>query len=412
MAVKVFVFVLDIIQMRGFNLLLLYFNLLLCLSLPGLAQIQTISVKPSVTNNRIKTFDEDNHLVFYHNGKNKKGILIYLPASSHLTSSAKLFCNVAAEAGYIVFALAYAGTDILYDACAHNTMLTCFEDIHREIVEGKNYNPFLNIDSTEGILFRLKALLDYLRLNDKNVNWQDFVDENNNVKFQGTTWVGHSDAAGHAAVMAKYTKVKRVVLFSGPKDFSEHFFVPPPWLNAGTWKTDKNTIFAFSHGQDEIVIQQEIWDSLGLKNYGKTVNMSQVDFPFNNSHQLITSENVPVGHRHYCTVVDGKTPISDGKPIFENVWKYLLDLPSLSTPINLISESTAPKIYPNPVKAGARLNIDIKADTQYTLVSLTGRIVHSGKHSQINTTGMVPGVYLLKLKSDWNHETVQKLIID
>lgn len=391
-----------------------YFSIFfLCLSinLISLAQVNTITLKPSTTDSRINTFDADNHKIYFSNGTQNRGLLIYLPASFYLTNSAELFCHTAAKLGYIVISLAYPGTDILYDACAHNTTLTCFEDIHREIIEGKNYNPFLKIDSTEGILYRLKAVLQYLKSNDKTIPWQDFLDENNNIKYANTTWAGHSDAAGRVAIIAKYMKVKRAILFSGPKDFSEHFYIPPAWMSTGTWKTDKSNIYAFGHGQDDFLIQQEIWDSLGLKKYGRIVNTEQAEPPYNNSRQLITTLNVAIADRHFCTVLDGSIPLVGGVPVFEPVWKYMLNDPLISTPIESFALSKVPKIFPNPAKAGEKLNIEIIPDIKYSLVSFTGKIVQSGTISQMNTTGIMPGVYLLKLQFHPSRESVQKLII-
>lgn len=382
-----------------------FFNLL------AHAQVKTILVKPSLTDIKIKTFNVDSHRIYFKSEINPKGILVYLPASFHLTSSAEYFCHTAANAGYIVISLAYPGTDILYDACAHNTTLTCFEDIHREIIEGKNYNPFLVIDSTESILYRLQALIAYLKGNDKNLNWQEFLDERGNLKLANTSWAGHSDAAGHVAVLAKYNTVKRIILLSGPKDFSEHFYIPPLWMSTGNWKTDKSNIYAFGHGQDEYAIQQEIWDSLGLKKYGKTVNINQVNYPYNNSHQLITSANVAVGDRHFCTILDNRTILQNGIPLFEPVWKYLLDVPLISTAVTAKNIENTIKIYPNPLKSGVKLKLEHKPDSEYLLLNIAGVKVQSGKLFQMQTHNLTPGLYFIKLKLGRGQYATQRLIV-
>lgn len=399
----------EMVEPKLLKITLLYIKLVLSINTFG--QVKNILVKPSVTDNKIITFTEDHHKIFYKNNVNPKGLLVYLPASFHLTSSAESFCHTGANAGYVVISLAYPGTNILYDACAHNTTLTCFEDIHREIIDGKNYNLSLKIDSTEGILYRLKALLNYLKLNDKNINWLEYFDENENVKLVNTTWAGHSDAAGRVAVLAKYNTVKRVILLSGPKDFSEHFYVPPIWMNTGVWKTDKSNMYSFSHGQDDYLIQQEIWDSLGIKKFGKTVNIGQVNYPYNNTHQLITTETVAVGDRHYCTVVDNITPMREGIPIFEPVWKYLLDVPLVSTPVTNKKSLKNIKIYPNPLKSGEKLIVEIDSDTDFSILNLNGQSIQGGKVSQLNTHDMTPGVYLLKLYTTTFSTTIRKLII-
>ena len=148
-------------------------------------------------------------------------------------------------------------------------------------------------------------------------------------------------------------------------------------MSTGNWKTDKSNIYSFGHGQDEYAIQQEIWDSLGLKKYGKTVNINQVNYPYNNSHQLITSANVPVGDRHFCTILDNRTILQNGIPLFEPVWKYLLDVPLISTAVTSKKIEITIKIYPNPLKTGEKLQIEHKQDTEFLLLNIAGVKVQS-----------------------------------
>jgi hypothetical protein len=52
--------------------------------------------------------------------------------------------------------------------------------------------------------------------------------------------------------------------------------------------------------------------------------------PFGGSHQLQTSvttcrQFAPLDSNHNCVVTDEITPLSDGQPLFAEVWTYLIE---------------------------------------------------------------------------------------
>jgi len=243
------------------------------------------------------------------------------------------------------------------------------------MIEGRNYSSGIAIDSFESIFFRLQRVLVYLNKNYPQENWSKFIDGQGILIPSQITWSGHSDGAGHAAVIAKYYSVGRVVCFSGPKDFSLHYYLPPVWMHTGEWKTDKSKLFVFAHTGDEYTFQKEIWDSLGLNKYGLPINVGSNAPPYKSSHQLITSVSVSIADIHGSTILDSRSPKVLGNYVFEPVWRYLLDMESTTAIKAQVFKYI--KVFPNPVHPGEELKIDTPFKIQnLEFLDCTGKKIH------------------------------------
>ena len=380
--------------------------------LMAFGQVRMITINPMQTDPRIKTFIADSHRIYTNDQVSKRAdLLIYLPASFYLTNSASLYCATAADAGYRVISLAYPGTDKMDFTCQHSTDPACYENFHREITEGKNYSNNIIVDSLEGVFYRLKALLIHLNKTQPSQGWNEYL-ENNELKQSAIIWSGHSDAAGHVAVIAKYNSIKRAVCFSGPMDFSLHYYLPPAWLGSGVWKTDKSNIYVFGHISDEYTFQKEIWDSLGMSKYGKNININQNSYPYINSHTLVTSTSIAIGDVHECTILDSKTPMDKNKPQYESVWKYLLNI-ALATSPTLYLNKAIIKLHPNPVRSGAELYFDTnKVLSEFDIYSAFGQKVFSGRINKgvIHLPSLKNGNYFIKIENE-HKAVVNKIIV-
>lgn len=318
---------------------------------------------------------QDSHTVYLNDVVYRRSLLlIHLPSSFDQTTRSSVFCSLAAQSGYHVISLAYPGLTNMYSSCEHSTDAACYENIHLELVDGINRASQIEIDSSESILYRLNRLLHFLNSNYPAEGWDRFLDEQGRIRFASTIWSGHSDGAGHALVIAKVHRVHRVICFSGPKDFSLHYYLPPVWFSNGSWKTDRSEIFAFAHTSDDYAFQREIWDSLGLSKFGAPMNVEASQPPYNSSHQLITSYPLPVANIHGSTILDDRTPRIAGNWVYEPVWKYVLDF--ASTPVKESNSVPFISIYPNPVQRGnpITLNTDITTGTA-RLYDLNGRLL-------------------------------------
>jgi hypothetical protein len=110
--------------------------------------------------------------------------------------------------------------------------------------------------------------------------------------------------------------VDRVVMFSGPNDYSTFFNTPGNWLKQnGTTPVSKQ--FALIHTQDEIVpfsYQVANLKGLGLLPASQTpVLADNLTAPYSNAHLL--SLNIPALSNHSSTIgANSKLP---------NIWTYL-----------------------------------------------------------------------------------------
>lgn len=368
------------------------------LSMRVVAGIQIHSIKPDVADPRIRTFIADSHYVVSADpAKQKNSLLVHLGASYQKPGDASYYLQLAANAGYHVISLAYPGINNMYATCEHSTDPLCYENFHREVAEGRNYSPWIEIDTFESIFFRLQSVLKFLQMNYPQENWSSYLDGQGRLLQSKITWSGHSDGAGHAAVIAKYYAVHRVVCFSGPKDFSLHYYLPPVWTHTGEWKTDKSALYVFAHTSDEYAFQKEIWDSLGLNKFGPPVNVASSNSPYKSSHQLITSAAVSIADIHGSTILDTRSPKESGKYVFEPVWKYLLGIES-GTSI-LVNEFTAIRLFPNPIQRGRPLSIRSPVPIQdLELIDVNGKIYKINNQNFQLDPQRAAGLYFVRVK--------------
>lgn len=320
------------------------------------AMSQTVirKIKPSDTDPLIATFNTDSNYVYININKTQKNILlVHLPGSFGEPKRATLFGTLAADLGFHSIGLMYPNAPTVGSFCTNSSNANCFEDVRREIIEGVDYSSQINIGYNESILNRTQKLLAYLKNNFPTENWGQYLDESGKIIFNKVIFSGHSQGGGHAALIAKYYPLKRAICFSSPKDWRNATDAPPLWLSSGNWQTPASSIYAFNHVLDEHTNHQlEIWDSLGLNQFGKPVNVDSNSSPYNNTRQLTTAFAVPSGDDHASTIQDNKTPKMDGKPAFEPVWTYMLTDNMATNIISDFFDSKADlQIYPNPANS-------------------------------------------------------------
>ncbi|MCM8531399.1 MAG: hypothetical protein NE330_09590, partial [Lentisphaeraceae bacterium] len=137
---------------------------------------------------------------------------------------------------------------------------------------------------------------------------------------------GISHGSTTAARFAKYKKVSRVVMFSGPRDQDQ------------TWQslpsaTPDNRYFGFTHVLDSGWPGNHYprsWKLLGLEKFGEIVDVDKVKPPYKHSRRLTTNADVKKSSkRAHNASVPGKASVKDesGSYIYEPVWKYLFTEP-------------------------------------------------------------------------------------
>lgn len=379
--------------------------LLIFFSYSNYSQLSIRQIKPSDTDPLITTFNTDSNYVYYNNSVSAQNILVvHLPGSFGEPKRATLFGSLAANLGFHSIGLMYPNAPTVGSFCSNSTNASCFEDVRREIIEGVDYSTDVSISVNESILSRTKKLLMYLQANFPSENWGQYLDINGNIIYNKVIFSGHSQGGGHAAVIAKYYPIKRALCFSSPKDWRNIPDAPPLWLSSGNWQTSSSNIYAFNHILDEHTNHQlQIWDSLGLNIYGAPINVDSFASPYNNTRQLTTSYNVPLGDDHACTIQDNKTPKTANVPVFTPVWTYMLKH-NLDVGINETKEtvSKALLIKPNPIEDTAVIDLP---ENGYILelFDISGKKIQEleteSKTLRIDLSELNKGVYFIKATS-------------
>lgn len=369
------------------------------------SQTNIRQVKPSDTDPTIATFNTDSHYVYLNPGVQPLNLLVvHLPGSFGEPKRATLFGTLAADLGFHSIGLMYPNVPTVGSFCTNSSDTSCFEHVRREIVEGADYSSALQIDAGEGILNRVKKLLQYLRDTYPSENWQQFLGNQDELMYQKIIFSGHSQGGGHAALIARYYPIQRALCFSSPKDWSNFYDSPPAWLSSGNWLTPPQNIYAFNHVLDEHVRQLEIWDSLNLDLSGLPVNVDSSASPYGFTRQLTTSFAVPAGDEHASTIQDNKTPKSAGVPLFAPVWTYML-LHNMSVDVPFITnhKASALMLVPNPATDRVTINLTL-APCKLRVYYHTGQLAASADYSEpgiktIDLSSLSTGLYFVQVIS-------------
>ena len=94
---------------------------------------------------------------------------------------------------------------------------------------GDNATDVIDDTPAEAIVSRLTKLLQFLARQHPGEGWDAYLD-NGAPRWNRIAIAGHSQGAGMAAFIAKRQVVARVVLLSGPVDFSNPGKVLAPWI--------------------------------------------------------------------------------------------------------------------------------------------------------------------------------------
>lgn len=300
-----------------------------CLALawvgPQPPPVTKFSVKPSLTDAAITTFDSDHTVYIDPNAAKKNELVLYLPGTNGKTANTSGFCGTAARLGFHVVSLMYPDS-IPATIARNNPDPNAFLNFRLEIIEGGDRSKYLEVDRANSIENRLVKLLAYLAKERPTEGWGQFL-QGANPNWEKIVVSGGSQGAGHACLIAIRHRVAGAVLFGGPKDFSRALNQPAAWYTKPKTPTDR--IFTFNHKQDkqgcDYEEQRSICKTLGIV---PEADVDTVKRPFGGAHALFTDfpggtlESVPA---HTSVIGDGATPkLPDGGYRFAPVWEYML----------------------------------------------------------------------------------------
>jgi len=280
--------------------------------------VEMYTFAPSMTDPFITAFN-DPHLAFYVPGANiQHKLVIFLGDTGTRPSDYQQFCMDAALQGYHVLALSYPNDVALSNLCGDN--LSCYEVVRQEYLDGIDHSDKVDISKYNSINNRITKALIWLDKYHNGKGWGDFFfGMSPNWSYIGLA--GHGVGGGHAAMIAKLYKVRRVGLIAAVQDGSKDGAAG--WLS-GAHATDGNAYFGFVHKQDPDYDKiLAAWTAIGM---GGTANLIDVDAtppPYLNNRELTTAAQT--ADPHGSVALDAATPHGgDGAPTYQPVWQHLV----------------------------------------------------------------------------------------
>lgn len=301
------------------------------------AQRQTFFVNPQLTDPQIDLALASHYLARNPGASQRGQLMVFFPGTGGTPFNYRSFTNVAADTGFHALGLTYVNDQAVNEICGPTGNLDCYGNVRLEIFDGTDRSALVNVNRPNSIENRLTKLLIYMQQVDAAGNWSQYLDANNQIRWDRIVVAGHSQGGGHAGIIGKNKRVVRAIMFAA-MDFSGIRNSPANWILA-PGITPNADFFGFSHQQDESVnyttLSTRIWPAYGMDAFGSPVNVDSVGEPYNNAHSLNSDfANIPSGSNyHGAIIVDGRFPVDqNGVPIYEPVWRYLLNT---SAPLSL-----------------------------------------------------------------------------
>lgn len=280
--------------------------------------VEQYAFAPSMTNPKIDAFNEP-HLAFFAKGSNiQHKLVVLLGAQGTKPSDYKAFCQDAALQGYHVLALSYPNDTAIADLCGDND--TCYDVVRQEYFDGVDRTDKVDISTANSINQRIIKALIWLNNYHTGQGWGDYVFGSTMV-WKDIGLVGHSLGGGHAAMIARIYKVRRVGLIAAVIDTGAGG--PAQWLS-GSHETDLHAYIGLVHKQDPSYAKILAgWTSLGMGGSASLVDIDSTPPPYLNDQELTTS--AAMGDPHAGVALDAATPkAGDGSPLLRAAWQHLV----------------------------------------------------------------------------------------
>ncbi len=298
-------------------------------------------------------FELAQHYTFFNPDCTPKNILlVHLVGTFGDPYQTLYFPKLAANNGFHVLSVKYPNDLSAQTACSSSNDPDCHFKFRKEIIEGVDYSPEIAVDSVNSISNRLIRLLQFMDANTTSQNWGQFF-TGDSIHWDRVMISGHSQGGGHAAVMAIDRPLHRVLMFASPNDYSNTFGQTATWTNLPHATAD-SAYYSFNNTND--LVAQYNWQfsaavNFGMASFGDTVNVEQNDCPYGNTHNLFTDrDSTGFTENHGMVVNDVNVPLGpNGRPVFEDVWRYMLGLPCTILSLDEVQETNC-IIYPNPGK--------------------------------------------------------------
>ncbi len=361
------------------------------------AQVQTKYIKPIQTDPSYSS-SEDSSAVSRNATSQQNKLFLFLGGTNSSSSTDYNALRLhSANLGFDFVNLSYLNS-VPAASLANDTDNLAFDKYREELCFGTPVSPDVTVDSLNSIYTRTLKLLIYLDVNFPAENWGQYLLTPSTIDWSKIIVGGHSQGSGHAAFLAKQYAVDRVLMFSGPNDYSDFFSAPANWLDqTGTTATSRH--FSYLSLNDEVVDYSKQFDvisALDMLINDDSTHVDNLSSPYGNSQCLYTTQ--PPG----LVILNHNTPIKLSS-INGDVWTYML---TKSITVSLTETTTINQLqlYPNPVHDFVYIKpVNVKTNQRFSIFSLSGQLLKSdfleanGKEYKIDISHLSPGLYLLSV---------------
>ena len=245
-------------------------------------------------------------------------LLLFLPATRAVPRDYRTFLGLASQAGFHVLALDYSnrGPSVV-KTCAG--IPDCYAAVQQNRFDGTDPNAWSAVPPEDSILNRLRTALGYLRSTDPSGGWARYA-SGSHVHWADIVVAGHSQGGGQSAFIAHRHRVHAAIMFSSPVQTDAG--VPATWLTTRS-ATPASRLYGFVDSHD-MYYQNVIgsWHALGM---GTPVNADDA-LDFSKAHTVVsTADYGTPDESHLWTATDATPTLPDGTPVYEKVWRWLLE---------------------------------------------------------------------------------------
>ena len=275
----------------------------------------SLLVQPSQTDANYSTSDKS-HFVVRNTKNHLNKLMLFIGGSFSSPDNYTFISEHAASIGFDVISISYPN-NIPAASLASSDDQFAFDNYRDEICFGNQVSNAVSVDDLNSINTRTLKLIQYLHNTFPEQNWNQYLTASNNLDWKKIVVAGHSQGAGHACYLGKKRLVHRVIMFSGPNDYSTYFDRPANWLSEDGI-TELSKQYALLHINDEMISYD--FQVLNLKELGiltsseEPLLVDDLSPPYNDKNVLAL--NIPAFSNHNSTI--------GGNTKLPSIWTYLL----------------------------------------------------------------------------------------
>jgi hypothetical protein len=243
---------------------------------------------------------------------------VFIPGTGYSPSAETAYLDYSAKVlAFHTVGLNYKNSKAVNSYCKDSKDRDCEEKVRREIIYGTDTSPVISVSLADSIMGRLESVLAARK---DQPDWAQFVTPEGEPVWSKVVLSGHSQGAGHVAIMAQDQAVARVALLAGPNDGGKGSDTSAPWVEDGPGATDASAWYALGHVDDASRLRQlDAWNKLQVP---KDSNQAAVP---TGAHRLFTSLKPADSSRgHESVVIDQYLVKTNGVPALRSTWASLL----------------------------------------------------------------------------------------